>query len=148
MKFAKFFQDPTLGFYKLRGQTSYHKVSRSLEEAKLDLALIVSFWNLTSISGSLFMIKFCEHRSFSAFTHGILKLLVTNDVKCRLFRDEIGVTDLWLKFSAQTRWISQTRAILKIIFLLKQIIWTIQSQRESSQGIGWIFHRDLTMMAR
>ena len=39
----------TLGLYSLSGRTSYRKISRSLEAARLD----VSLWNLTGISAVL-----------------------------------------------------------------------------------------------
>ena len=37
----------SLGLYSLSGKTSYRQISRSLEAARLDLAMIVSLWNLT-----------------------------------------------------------------------------------------------------
>ena len=38
-----------LGLYSLNGRTTYHKISwRSLEDTKLDVKMIVSFWNLTA----------------------------------------------------------------------------------------------------
>ena len=37
-----------MGLYPLRGRTSYHQISWSLEAARLDAILIVSLWSLTS----------------------------------------------------------------------------------------------------
>ena len=43
----------TLGLYSLRGKTSYHQISWSLEAARLDVIMIVSLRNLTGISVAL-----------------------------------------------------------------------------------------------
>ena len=39
-----------LSLYSLSGKTSYHQTSWSLEGARLDVIMIVSFWKLTGIS--------------------------------------------------------------------------------------------------
>ena len=41
-----------LGLYSLNGTTSYHKTSWSLEAARWDVAMLLSFWNLTDISAA------------------------------------------------------------------------------------------------
>ena len=41
-----------LGLYSLSGKTSYHQISWSLEAARLDVAIIVSLWNLTGTSAA------------------------------------------------------------------------------------------------
>ena len=47
----------TLGLYSLSGKTSYHQISWSLEAAKLDVAMVVSFWNLTGTSAALLRLE-------------------------------------------------------------------------------------------
>ena len=42
-----------LGFYSLNGKTSYRQISWNLESARLDATLIISLWNLTTISAVL-----------------------------------------------------------------------------------------------
>ena len=44
--------DATQGLYSLSGKTSYRQISWSLEAARLDVAIIVSFWNLTGTSAA------------------------------------------------------------------------------------------------
>ena len=39
--------------HSLGGKTSYHRISRGLEAARLDVIMIASLWNLTSISAAL-----------------------------------------------------------------------------------------------
>ena len=41
-----------LGLYSLSGKTSYRKISWSLEAARLDVAMVASFWNLTDTSAA------------------------------------------------------------------------------------------------
>ena len=41
-----------LGLYSLSGKTSYRQISWSLEAARLDVAMVVSLWNLTSTSAA------------------------------------------------------------------------------------------------
>ena len=41
-----------LGLYSLSGKTSYRQISWSLEAARLDVAMIVSLWNLTGTSAA------------------------------------------------------------------------------------------------
>ena len=41
------------GLYSLRGRTSYRKISWSLEATRLDVIMLVSLWNLTSIAAAL-----------------------------------------------------------------------------------------------
>ena len=40
------------GLYSLSGQTSYRQISWSLEAARLDVAMVVSLWNLTGTSAA------------------------------------------------------------------------------------------------
>ena len=40
----------TLGFYSLSGKTSYRQILWSLEATRLDVTMVISFWNLTGIS--------------------------------------------------------------------------------------------------
>ena len=42
-----------LGLYSLSGKTSYRQISWSLEAARLDVAMVVSLWNLTGTSAAL-----------------------------------------------------------------------------------------------
>ena len=42
----------TLGLYSLSGKTSYRQISWSLEAARLDVAMVVSLWNLTGTSAA------------------------------------------------------------------------------------------------
>ena len=42
----------TLGLYSLSGKTSYCQISWSLEAARLDVAMVVSLWNLTGTSAA------------------------------------------------------------------------------------------------
>ena len=42
-----------LGLYSLNGKTSYHKISWSLEAARLDVIMTVSLWYLTGIAAAL-----------------------------------------------------------------------------------------------
>ena len=42
-----------MGVYSLSGRTSYRKILWSLETARLGVIMIVSLWNLTSISAAL-----------------------------------------------------------------------------------------------
>ena len=42
-----------LGLYSLSGKTSYCQISWSLEAARLDVAMVVSLWNLTGTSTAL-----------------------------------------------------------------------------------------------
>ena len=37
------------GLYSISGKTSYRQISWSLEAARLDVAMVVSLWNLTGI---------------------------------------------------------------------------------------------------
>ena len=41
------------GLYSLSGKTSYRQISWSLEVARLDVAMVVSLWNLTGTSAAL-----------------------------------------------------------------------------------------------
>ena len=41
------------GLYSLGGKTSYRQMSWSLEAARLDVIVIVSFWKLTGISAAV-----------------------------------------------------------------------------------------------
>ena len=41
-----------LGLYSLSGKTSYRQISWSLEAARLDVAMVVSLWNLTGTSAA------------------------------------------------------------------------------------------------
>ena len=41
------------GLYSLSGKTSYRQISWSLEAARLDVAMVVSLWNLTGTSAAL-----------------------------------------------------------------------------------------------
>ena len=41
-----------LGLYSLSGKTSYRQISWSLEAAGLDVAMVVSLWNLTGTSAA------------------------------------------------------------------------------------------------
>ena len=41
-----------LGLYSLSGKTSYRKISWSIEAARLDVAMVVSLWNLTGTSAA------------------------------------------------------------------------------------------------
>ena len=43
---------PFLGLYSLSGKTSYRQISWSLEAARLDVAMVVSLWNLTGTSAA------------------------------------------------------------------------------------------------
>ena len=47
--------DPRLyqGLYSLSGKTSYRPISWSLEAARLDVAMVVSLWNLTGTSAAV-----------------------------------------------------------------------------------------------
>ena len=47
-----------LGLYSLSGKTSYCKISWSLEADRLDVIIIVSFWNLTGTSEGALPVKF------------------------------------------------------------------------------------------
>ena len=40
------------GLYSLSGKTSYRQISWSLEAARLDVAMVVSLWNLTGTSAA------------------------------------------------------------------------------------------------
>ena len=42
-----------LGLYSLSGKTSYRQISWSLEAARLDVAMVVSLWNLTGTSAAV-----------------------------------------------------------------------------------------------
>ena len=42
----------TLGLYSLSGKTSYRQISWSVEAARLDVAMVVSLWNLTDTSAA------------------------------------------------------------------------------------------------
>ena len=42
------------GLYSLSGKTSYRQISWSLEAARLDVAMVVSLWNLTGTSAAKF----------------------------------------------------------------------------------------------
>ena len=44
---------PLQGLYSLSGKTSYHQISWSLEAARLDVARVVSFWDLPGIWAAL-----------------------------------------------------------------------------------------------
>ena len=50
--------DSNLGLYSLSGKTSYRQISWSLEAARLDVALVVSLWNLTGTSAAQVPAKF------------------------------------------------------------------------------------------
>ena len=43
-----------LGFSSLSDKTSYHQISWNLKAAKFDVVMILSLWNLTSISAAVF----------------------------------------------------------------------------------------------
>ena len=43
----------SLVLYSLSGKTSYRQISWSLEAARLDVAMVVSLWNLTGTSAAL-----------------------------------------------------------------------------------------------
>ena len=42
----------SLGLYSLSGKTSYRQISWSLEAARLDVAMVVSLWNVTGTSAA------------------------------------------------------------------------------------------------
>ena len=42
----------TLGLYSLSGKTSYRQISWSLKAARLDVAMVVSLWNLAGTSAA------------------------------------------------------------------------------------------------
>ena len=44
---------PSLGFFSLSGKTSYCQTSWGIDTARLDVIMIVSLWNLTSIFAAL-----------------------------------------------------------------------------------------------
>ena len=44
--------EATLGLYSLSGKTSYRQISWSHEDARLDVAMVVSLWNLTGTSAA------------------------------------------------------------------------------------------------
>ena len=47
-----------LGLYSLSGKTSYRQISWSLKAARLDVAMVVSLWNLTGTSAAVVPAKF------------------------------------------------------------------------------------------
>ena len=49
---------PPRGLYSLKGRTSYHKISWSLEAARFSVRLLRSLWNLTGVSEALLPVKF------------------------------------------------------------------------------------------
>ena len=48
-----FYIHSILGLYSLSGKTSYRQISWSLEAARLDVAMVISLWNLTATSAAV-----------------------------------------------------------------------------------------------
>ena len=57
-----------LGLYSLSGKTSYRQISWSLEAARLDVAMVVSLWNLTGTSAAV--LRSCGKTSYGLVNRG------------------------------------------------------------------------------
>ena len=62
------------GLYSLSGKTSYHKISWSLEAARLGFKLFQSLWNLAGTSAALLPMCLSNFRAIRPLQHPISRL--------------------------------------------------------------------------
>ena len=79
-----------LGHYSSNGWTSYRKISRSREAARLDVIMIVSLWNLTGISAAMLSMYLSNFRA-------IVKIW-TRIARLRDFTRSCGKTSIRLMY--------------------------------------------------
>ena len=73
-KMSDKYQSKLLGLYLLSGRTSYGKISRSLEAARLSFKLVPSLWNLTGISAAPLPRCLWNFRAIRSIQHPISRL--------------------------------------------------------------------------